>query len=368
MGIWRQNVRLPLLCLAGMLLTLRPAVAQEALLFPAVTLDPGEEPLAAPVTWFNTRISPARWYGSADALMLMRDSTPNRPFATLNTPGNYVLGTGDLESNFQAGPRVTLGRRMGENFQFEVGWFDLGSWSDRAAVRDETANAQGSVGNLFSPFTTFGDPALPLLDYNNLAEIEYRSSLDNLEFNLRQKVIMPPGPFNASVMVGARHLEVRERFGYRTGSVTPLGTISSQDVRVTAGNDLWGVQIGALLEFQVEYRCQITLDLKGGIFNNAADQGTIYTATAQGVPVTTTGARAEDVTAWAGEIILAFNFQLTPRLSTQLGYQMLWIEGLALGSENFEADPTILALGPTNLNHDGHAIYHGPHIGVVLRL
>lgn len=370
MGIWRQTAQrlLPMILIASVS-AVRESAAEEALLFPPVVLE--ESPSVTPghfaLPAIDTRISDARWYASADALMLMRDSTPKRAFQSLNSKTNIVLDTDDLEANFQAGPRITLGRRFGERFQFEYSWFQLGSWDDRAAVRDETANAAGSFGNMFSPFSNFGDPAVALLDYNDLATIEYRSTLDNMEFNLRQKIIMPPGPLAVSVLVGARHLDIRERFAYATNSITPLGVVSSQDLLVEAGNDLWGVQIGALLEFQVDYRCQIVLDLKGGIFNNAADQSTIYTPTVAGVSATSTGSRAEDVTAWVGEILLAVNFQLTPHLSTQIGYQMLWVEGIALASENFQSDVAILATGPTDLIHDGHVVYHGPHIGMVLR-
>ena len=47
---------------------------------------------------------------------------------------------------------------------------------------------------------------------------------------------------------------------------------------------------------------------------------------------------------------------------------MFWVQGVALGSENFESSVGLLTGGPANLNHDGYVIYHGPHIGLVLRL
>ena len=364
MGSWTQTSRLLLMVLAACVLpALRPAGAQDPLFLEPAPLEESSSP------WSGTRISEARWYAAADALMLMRDSTPSRPMATLGTLYNDVLNTKDLEAGFQAGARVTLGRRLGERHQLEFTWFDLTLWNDRVAVRDESLNDLAGLGNLFSPFTDFGSPAVPFLDYNYLAEIEYRSELDNFELNLRQQLPMPPGPFAMSVLVGGRFMKIRERFYYNAESITPLAMASSNTVDVRTGNDLWGVQLGALFEFQVSYRSKITLDLKGGIFNNIADQGTIYTHSDPLLGAETyTGFRAENVTAWAGEITLALTYQITPRLTSHAGYQMLWVEGLAQGSGNFEADPLTLANGPADLNHRGYAVYHGPHIGMVLRL
>ena len=389
MGIWRQTTGLLLLVMAaGMLTALRPAAAQEPPygtrpLEDQVGQPTGLRPANAPESpfsqpdavalpswpWLGPRISEARWYAAADALMLMRDSTPSRPMATLGPSGDIALHTKDLESSFQAGPRVTLGRRLGERHQIEFTWFDLSVWSDRAAVRNESANDLGGFGNLFSPFTDFGAPAVVFLDYNYLAQIEYRSELDNWELNLRHSLPMPPGPLAVSLLVGGRHLRIHERFGYHAESYTPLTQASFNTVDVRAGNELWGVQLGALFEFQVTYRSRITLDLKGGIFNNNADQSTICI---HSDPITGTntytGSRAENVTAWAGEIALGLTYQITPRLTSQAGYQMLWVEGIALGSENFEDSAGVLVGGPANLRHDGHAVYHGPYIGLEFRL
>lgn len=364
MGLRRETTRLLMLVLAACAFApVRPAAAQ-----PQPDLLGGtalEDPYSP---WSATRISEARWYVAADALMLMRDSTPSRPFASVSAPDFIVLGTHDLEAGLQAGPQVTLGHRLGKVYQFEVSWFDLTSWSDRAAVRDLSDNDLGGQGNLFSPFGNFGIAPIVGLDYNDLAVIEYRSELNNLEFNLRQQLPLPPGPLGVTVLVGGRWMNILERFGYYTESHTPVGTAYSNDVHVQTGNNLLGIQIGALLELQVEYRSQITLDLKGGIFNDAADQATAYTFVGPQGAQTFTGSRTDNVTAWVGEITLDFTYQITPRLTCRAGYQMLWVEGIAQASDNFEANYGLLVAGPTDLRHDGHAVYHGPHIGLVLRL
>jgi hypothetical protein len=382
MGIGRQTSRLLLALATVVLPAALPAANAET---SAYRLGAASEP-----DWFSdqecvaayrpmpeemaamlpgTRISELQWYGSADALLLQRASTNNRPFASLNTPTNFVLGTGDLQAGFQLGPRVTLGRRLGDAFQFECTWFGQSAWEDQKAVRDLTPNDLAGAGNLFSPFSNFGNPtAVPLLDYNNYVMIEYNSSLQSLEFNMRQRVPLEPGPFSLTVLFGGRFMKINETFRYHTESLTPVNLATATDVQTAVGNDLLGAQIGALMELQVAYRTWIGLDLKGGIYNNHADQSTnasLYWP--NGDQSSVHGEAGTDCTVFVGEIQLNGTYQFTPSLTAQFGYQMIWVEGIALGSENFQANPGILVSGPAALDHKGHVIYHGPHAGLVLR-
>lgn len=43
----------------------------------------------------------------------------------------------------------------------------------------------------------------------------------------------------------------------------------------------------------------------------------------------------------------------------------MWVDGVALASENLQADPDLLTLGPPQLVHDGSLVYHGPFAGLM---
>jgi hypothetical protein len=59
-------------------------------------------------------------------------------------------------------------------------------------------------------------------------------------------------------------------------------------------------------------------------------------------------------------------YQLTSHLAVRAGYQMLWVDGLAVAVEQFNPNLAELTLGPARLNDNGTLVYHGPHLGMVL--
>lgn len=329
------------------------------------------------------------WYVQAEGLALKRDASGDRTFAAFvrrvwsqrgsqwvysdeTTP---VLGTEDLHFSFEAGGRVLLGRTLGDCGALEVSYFDLAHWDQIAAVRDSTefiaeVNGQGQPlttypASLFSPFSDFGKPPIVGLDYNELACLSYASSLNNLEWNLRRWIYVDPDRVQASVLVGGRYMNVGERFSYYTESAVPAPAGATNRVTTTTGNSLIGVQVGAMLEFEVDPGWSIDCEVKGGAFSNDAGQSTVYehdgVAAYQG---THGGGRDDKVSAFALDVRLTATVLITPRLTVRGGYQALWLDGLALASENFNRDVNVLIAGPPSLVDRGKVVYHGPHLGV----
>jgi hypothetical protein len=301
------------------------------------------------------------WYVIADVMALKRDPSDERPIATRDTPTDVVLSTSDLRNEFEAGLRVLVGRQLSEWYSVEASYFGLMTWNAQAAVRDTTTNALGTAGNLFSPFTNFGDPAVAGFDFNSLAAIENRSSLDNFELNLRQRIDLPPTGMGAAITYGVRFMDLSERFSYRTESASPLGG-SIADLDVETDNDLVGFQLGSILEFRVEERGWVVVEMKGVVAHNDADQATSGSI---GAGTAIDSARGETRTAFVGDISVAAVYQFTPRLLGRIGYQSMWVDGVALASENLQADPNLLVLGPPQLAHDGSIVYHGPFAGLM---
>jgi hypothetical protein len=50
----------------------------------------------------------------------------------------------------------------------------------------------------------------------------------------------------------------------------------------------------------------------------------------------------------------------------RLGYQAIFVEGLALGSENFNRNALAAATDPSQLVKDGNAAIHGPFTGLTI--
>lgn len=328
---------------------------------PAVSLCP------APHTFF---LLPPRspWYVEADGLALRRDASGSDiELAALGTPDNVVLSTADLPADFRGGWRAMVGHTFGECFQVEGLFFSTVSGHEGASVRNLSTNDLGGTGNFFSPFTNFGQPAVAGLDYNNYVSGQFEAGLDNAEVNIRRKLPVPPGKLAVSVLFGVRYMDLPERFEYFSRSTTPLGTTSTNLVDVQTGNALVGPQIGTMFEFYIENRWWVNVEGKAALCNNRTHQRTTYTVLSDVVGnLSVEGERQEDTTAFVGDLSLTFVYRWSEHFSTRLGYQAIWVEGLALATDNFTRETSILREGPPRLNDSGSVVYHGPHAGITL--
>lgn len=305
------------------------------------------------------------WYIVADAVGFKRDSGADRTFAALGTAANPVLGTDDLRFEFEGGLRTLIGRRFNDDWALEGSYFGLLTWDDERAIRDATPNAQGGVGNLMSPFSNFGAPAVPGLDFNNFASIRYASTLDNFELNFRQRVETRPSIMEVSMLYGFRYVDVREHFEYATQSTAPAPLGAAQAVDVQTGNDMYGFQLGTALEFRAHRQFWINLEMKGAVLHNHAVQNTSYSATTVGQTANFAGGVSRDRTSFLGDLALTFQYQFRPTLVGRIGYQAIWVDGVALAQDNFQSSAPILTLGPPQIDHAGNVVYHGPFAGLM---
>ena len=290
---------------------------------------------------------------------------PMLPGAALPAPVDIVLSTNEFSYDFTAAGRLVVGCTLGECFQIEGAYMGVSQAENMAAVRDATSNEFGGVGNLLSPFGGFGLDPIPGLDFNNLAQIRYTSSLQGAELNLRRKMPLPP------VLFGVRYIGLPEDLDYLTqsdvnaaGTTTPGGATNAIHVRTT--NEMVGPQIGALFEFYSDNRWWVNFEMKAAVMNNRASQSTVYHNIDAGIVHNFFGERQEDHTTFAGDLSLAFVYRWSPHFTTRLGYQALWLTSQALAPDNLNTDINILTQGPAQLNHGAGILYQGPFAGIML--
>ncbi len=308
-----------------------------------------------------------RWYARADMLALYRDAAKGQTFATIGPQGLDALSTSSFRNEFEAGTRVVLGRSFGSWYRLEGSYFGAYQWNDRAALWNLDPNALGGTGNLFSPFSNFGDPAaIPGVDYNDFVSIEGQSKLSNGELNLRRRILMRPGRYEASFLLGGRYMDIDERFAYYAETTTPGPGISTTQLLNHAHNKLIGFQIGLLSQFLVQPRCWIDFDMKGGIFQNRVTYDRLYTLVPAGGPVAAIAGNDQiDRTSFVGDLSLQFNYQFAHSWTFYAGYNAIWVTGIALAAENAVTSDMNLLFGPTRVNHSGQALYHGVDFGLV---
>ena len=133
----------------------------------------------------------------------------------------------------------------------------------------------GGQGDLFSPFGGFGVSPVVGVDYMNFAQIRYTSELQDFEVNLRRVVPMPEGRLACSILIGGRYMGLPEEFDYNTETgEPPPGAINI--FRINTDNQMYGIQVGSLLEFYVDNRWWFNFEFKGAVMDDSTTLSTFY--------------------------------------------------------------------------------------------
>ena len=217
------------------------------------------------------------------------------------------------------------------------------------------------TGSLTSPFTNFGATPNNNLDFNSIVSIHQISRLEGGDINLKFTLPLPAGDPTVVLMFGARHIGVREEFDY---SSQPTLNVNPVTVHAHTGNDLWGPQIGGVIEYG-HNEVWIHVEGKAAICSNSTTRD--LDANVNGIDAThprLSGSNTADV----ADINASLLWRPTAGLTARIGYQALWCDQLALASRNFAPDVASLinpAAEPP-INSRGTLVYHGPFAGLQL--
>jgi hypothetical protein len=298
-------------------------------------------------------------YAIADFAPMTYDPNHNVDIARFGATGDPALTTGDIGYEFDAGAKMTLGYVYSPCVRIEGTWFGTYSWDDDFALRNLDGNGGlGTIGDLNTILSDFTD--IPGLAGNDLVSLGMYSAFNSQEINIRYWVDVPPGPFDFSLTLGARHVTARESLVLFAESSTP----STTNLAVNTNNDLWGGQIGFQVAWLQSSHVWLDFDAKAAMFNNSASQSTVYSNDNNGVITNAVQTRDQQRTAWMGDLALTYNIQFHPGLVLRLGYQAVFLNGIALAPDNIvNANDTVN--GPARLVDNGEVVYHGPVIGLM---
>jgi hypothetical protein len=135
--------------------------------------------------------------------------------------------------------------------------------------------------------------------------------------------------------------------------------IGQMDYLVSTENDLIGAQIGADMFVCISPRFKVGGEAEAGVYGVRAKQRTHVTSTQS--PTLNELERDDDVAfvAEGGAIGL---FRVTPRFTIRGGYQLIYIEGVALAVENFNTQSPFSAR-QAFIDDGGEVFYHGSTLG-----
>jgi len=319
-------------------------------------------------------IASQRWFdASIEGIGLTRTSGgSNFAVSSLGAnSGNYVLTTDMVApDSMRAGLAAQVNIQVGPGSNLEVGYFGLDRDEGSAVARSASANLYSFISNFGTlPAGGFDDS-----DRSLIHTLDYRSELHNGEISIRRRWSEPAGYFQGSFLTGVRYLDLDEGSRFTAESINNNTAQNNGprffDYNVATRNSLVGWQVGSDLWYNFLPGIKLGVELKTGIYNNRSQQDTSIFANslpAYGIPAINEYAldnRTAYITQLSPQMVYRLNYSLAFRTS----YQVLWIDNVALASNNFNSVPPSLFLPGSNrlatINNTSDIVYQGFTAGV----
>jgi hypothetical protein len=286
------------------------------------------------------------WTVRADGVFLHRANSRNRVLVTdqFASGGTVLLNANELNPGFSEGWDVSIIRKnvLDTCWDIEGIYYSVDNWNaSRGVVRSPSGawvQYQNPLGNGFFPSDISAD---------------YHSGLHNVELNARREI----GEWGALV-IGFRYLDLREN-GMTIFQTIVASPPNPAQHNVSSENNLTGAQIG--LDGHIFSRGKLTVDglVKGGVFNNSASNRVLITENAG--PGFQSAAHV-DHSAFVAEMTFTGVYSLNDHWSCRAGYQLLWIENVALAYDQVAvSDP---ANSTASVNTNGCPFYQGIILGM----
>jgi hypothetical protein len=340
--------------------------------------------------------SAPRWTFSAETLVLGRWGGANQPLVGLLPGGMQFAATQNASAlaaeafnsnqfwqGFSAGPKISVTYHDESGYGAEFSYFNIFTQSATKTVGPTNPAADWLVmyaPGAFWQTQDFAYQGMAWKDATNLYNAEANGRLD-----LSPRV---------TVLGGLRWLQLNDTLvGWLTpadrsepnwkgpclspgasgcalsdvGSGNPPWTYPAYPPFWTAKtqNNLYGAQIGVDAKLLELGRFSIDGVIKAGVFDNNATQSALVSMEKRLFPTQA----AANHTAFVGEADLQVNYRLTSGLALKVGYEALWLDGVALAPgqirETYTTGPpqavTVRALG---VNCGSSVLFQGATFGL----
>ncbi len=312
------------------------------------------------------------WYVGVEAMFLNRTRADNIKIVenqnAAGSPGfrETMLTTHDLDFDDAWGPRLTVGRYLDECRAWEFTYYGPMHWRSTVVMTPTEMPA-----NLTFPFHTFnGDQMYDM--YGNVVDVSnfdgaedvtitYESDLNNYELNYLFKYgcCCP-----VTWLIGFRYVDLDEFFDYESSDTSSPGpSYQTSNYWINTENDLLGLQIGGLLDGCITECFTWRFDARAGIYANFTEQHT-WMAETNNTVLYRDFITEDEEAAFVTDMRLEGRYHLTNCTALTLGYQLMWVDGVALAPE--QLDFTTTPTSGSALNADGTIFYHGAYFGFLI--
>ena len=293
-------------------------------------------------------------------------------------PGVEAFNSNQFREGFSAGPKLSLTYRDDSAYGVELSYFDvLGLSAAKAIGPDNPADwlvmkAPGS----FWQTQDFPYQAMAWGDSTSLYSAEI-----NGRFDLSSRVTLLGGlrwlQLNDALVGSLSPADRNEPdwktycFSYALDALSscthyPGGTAGSYPPfwQANTKNNLYGAQIGVDAKLLELGRFSLGGLIKVGVFDDNAEQTTVVSMTKQ---LFTAQATTNHV-AFVSEADLELKYQLTRGLTFKAGYELLWLDGVALAAGQIQETYTTSAPSSSaralGVNCGSNVLFQGATVGL----
>lgn len=326
--------------------------------------------------------SAPRWLLSIETIALQRTGGASRtlvervpgtvPFVTtFTTPGTEAFNSSDFQQGVAAGPKIALRYYADSDASVEISYFNISNLSGSNTTGPDSP-ADWLVMRAPGAFWQTQDFTYQGMTWSDA------TNLYSAEINARRQLTG-----RVTVFAGLRWLQLNDKL---------VGTLSPPDItqptwkrtcgscnifQITPGdlagtyppfwttsttNNLYGAQIGVDATLLERDRLSLDALLKIGLFDNNATQSTGVSLQKIVYPASATTNRV----AFAGEAGLQLKYRLQGDLTLKVGYEALWLDGIALAPAQIQQTHTSATGNVTALGVDtgSNVLFQGVTFGV----
>jgi len=302
--------------------------------------------------WSNGPACPVscgpKWTATADALLMPRSGASPFVLARHSVEGEIgpvLLNAGDMDFAYEVGTRLSLVRHFESRWEIEVGYMGFENWNIHGDI----------VGPAF---------LLPLLEQGGFlfdlqegepGTVDYGARFHSGEVNLRRSLEKTLLFDCFTLLAGFRMIEFQETFGAFGAEHSQAGTDWFTAMSRTS-NQLYGFQIGGLGSLGPAWE-RLRLDgfIKAGIYYNHAKGTLLIPETGDSRPTS-----EKNVPAFLGEVGMQAVYRVTNHLSAKLGYQVMWLETVALAPDYIQ----LWDAPQADVDTRGGVFAHGLNFGI----
>ncbi|HEX3725511.1 MAG TPA: hypothetical protein VHV08_04685 [Pirellulales bacterium] len=313
-----------------------------------------------------------RFFGAAAGLVMGRNrANPYWTTYQTNNNPNQLMNTQNAGADWSGGGQITVGYAFcgcgGPAVAFT--YWGLAPMNGFASVTDQTGNINTALStpmDLGGVTMNNGNPASDYFDNAHEQRIWRTDRFNNFELNAYTG-LYNVGRLQFAGLAGLRYFRFSEnltygsvQFGHNFGD---NGGADEAYLGSTCINNLFGAQIGCVLNYNVTNRVSVFLIPKVGLYGNQMNcQTLLYTGDAANNPTYNILAHKSDVS-MLSELDAGFSWAFRSNWRAFLGYRVIGVNNVALGDNQFLpflADTQ----GFGQVKQDGSLILHGAFSGI----